>query len=90
VDEFWTITSWYVGISLTIIVPGLLFATCAVSSSILCKLDRQLHALEASELVRSTLRPANGRGANCERLCRQYLQLLRASGSTKVAHNCKA
>ena len=33
-------------------------------------------------------RPADGRGANCERLCRQYLQLLRDSGSTTVAHNC--
>ena len=35
VDEFWTITRWFVGISLTILVFGLLFATCAVSSSIL-------------------------------------------------------
>ena len=58
------------GSSLGTLIPGLFFATCAVSSSILCKTHRQLHALEASELVRSTCkracaldqpRPAGGR-----------------------------
>ena len=78
----------HVGLRLAIGLLAVFCATCAVSSSILCKSNRQLHALEASELVRSTLRPADGRGANCERLCRQYLQLLRDSGSTTVAHNC--
>ena len=87
-DEHWSNFKVNAGLRLAIGLLGLFFATCAVSSSILCKSNRQLHALEASELVRSTLRPADGRGANCEHLCRQYLQLVRTSGSTKVAHNC--
>ena len=70
--QYWETYDGFFGIIFTILVLGLLAATCAVSSSILCKLNRQLHAREASELVRSTLRPANGRGANCERLLSRY------------------
>jgi hypothetical protein len=72
VESQWSYLNAFTGIILTILVLGLLFATCAVSSSILCKLNGQLHAREASELVRSTWRPADGRGADCERLLSRY------------------